>query len=145
MAAPVVEVVGLKALARDLARASDPHAGELLVVMREAGRRAAQPVATAVAAAYPNVTGTLSGSVRVTASRSGAAVRVGKASVPYAGPVDFGGYPGDRPFLPNGRYLYPTAEGLAESAATLYNEELQKGLDSLPWTNTTDSAGSVHD
>jgi len=27
----------------------------------------------------------------------------------YAGPVDYGGWPPGRPYIPEGRYLYPTA------------------------------------
>ena len=80
-----------------------------------------------------------------TASRTGAAVRMGRASIRYAGPVDFGGYPGDREYTARGRYLYPAAEGLAGQAASRYSDALQRGFDSYRWTNDTANGAAIHD
>jgi hypothetical protein len=70
---------------------------------------------------------------------------MGFASVPYAGAVEFGGYPGDRPFESGGRYLFPAAESLADTAANLYSQGTQHALDAFPWTNETNNAEAVHD
>jgi hypothetical protein len=133
---PQVTVVGLRALQRDLARLADPRAGDLSRALVAAGRRVAEPIADTVRNAYPHRTGRLAGSVRVTASRTGAAVRVGRKSVPYAGPVDFGGYPDDRPYVPDGRYLYPAARHLAAQAAFLYQRAVTDAVADFAWTNT---------
>jgi hypothetical protein len=143
--APEVQVVGLRALMRDLARAANPDAGALLDAMKKAGRTAVEPVAAAVQSTVPKASGALSGSVRVSATRTGAAVRMGRASVPYAGPVDFGGWPDDREYIAGGRYLFPAAEGLAPKSAQLYNDGMQRALDSFNWTNTTSDGAAVHD
>jgi hypothetical protein len=145
MAEAEVGVVGLRALARDFARAGDDRSGPLLKYLKDAGRAAATPVADAARSAYPHDTGTLAGDVRISSTRTGATVRAGRASVRYAGPVDFGGYPGERPMIPNGRYLFPAAHSLAETSARTYAEALQRGLDNFPWSNTTDQAASLHD
>jgi hypothetical protein len=142
--APTVAVIGLNALNRDIKRATD-NAGPIYAVMSQAGRSAADPVAAQARGSYPSVTGRLASDVRVTATRSGAAVRVGRSSVPYAGPVDFGGWPEGRQFMTNGRYLFPAASSLASEAAQLYDEALQRGFNDFNWTNTTNEAGSVRD
>jgi hypothetical protein len=138
MPAAAVEVVGLRALQRDLKRLADPVGGDMADALAAAGRQAAQPVADAVRNAYPTVTGRLAGSVRVTGSRTGAAVRVGRKSIPYAGPVDFGGYPGDRPYLPDGRYLYPAMAAHAADAVAAYQRAVAAAVDRFGWTNPGD-------
>lgn len=138
-------MVGLRALGRDLARASDPRAGELLTVMKDAGRQAANPVAAAARGSVPHDSGTLAGDIRVTSARSGAAVRMGRSTVPYAGPVDFGGWPEGREYLPSGRYLFPAAQHLAMTVGRLYEQAIQRGLDSFAWTNETGNPEAVHD
>jgi len=143
--APQVAVVGMRALMRDLARATDPRAGELLIYLQQAGRTAADPVADETRSSLPHLTGTLAGDVRVTSSRSGAAVRVGRARIPYAGPTDFGGYPGDRPYMADGRYLFPAARSLAGSAARLYSDAVERGFQRFSWTNPGTTAEAVHD
>jgi hypothetical protein len=70
---------------------------------------------------------------------------MGRSSVPYAGPVEFGGYPGNRPYLPQGRYLFPAAGRLVMDAARIYTDALQAALAQMSWTNETTDPGSVHD
>jgi hypothetical protein len=60
---------------------------------------------------------------------------MGRASLPYAGPLEFGGWPAGREFVASGRYLFPAAGRLAGEAAELYSNALQRGLDAFPWTN----------
>ena len=70
---------------------------------------------------------------------------MGRASTPYAGPVDFGGYPGDRPYLAGGRYLFPAAGALAGEAASTYAAATQRALDAFAWSNQTSNPEGIHD
>ena len=142
--APSVAVVGMKALRRDVTKLS-ADAGPLNKALSDAGRIAAQPVAAAVRESVPRASGTLAGDVRVLASRTGASVRMGRGPVPYAGPVDFGGWPEGRDYIAGGRYMFPAAESLAETAATDYANGAQRALDAFAWTNETNNAEQVHD
>ena len=157
-AGPVVEVVGMRAVIRDLAKATDPRAGELIKVMQQAGRQVAQPIAAAARSAVPHDSGranpdgvSLASDIRVTASRTGAAVRAGrKGRLAYAGWIEFGGtrrrpHPSARQFVSAGRFLFPAARGRAAQTARAYEDALQRGLDSLPWTNPGSTAEGVHD
>jgi hypothetical protein len=149
MAAPVVGIVGAKALRKDLSRLADDATGPLYQAMKQAGRDAAEPVAAAVRQALPHVTGTLAGDVRTSGTKTGAAVRMGRASVPYAGWVEFGGTRPDgseRDYRPGGRYLFPAAQDDAERAARSYSEALAVLFDrSDLWTNTTSDGSAVRD
>ena len=90
-----------------------------------AGRMAAEHTADLTRARVPRRTGRLAGSVFV-AGRKGKRQRagIGRRIPPYAGWLEFGGTRG-RPYVPGGRYLWPSAqseEGLfvreAESETT---------------------------
>jgi hypothetical protein len=155
--APQVAVVGLRALNRDLGRIVADR-GPLDKAMADAGRWAAQPVAAAARAAVPHESGrlnpnerySLEGDIRVSATRSGAAVRVGRKAVPYAGWIEFGGTrhrPHDsvRVFTPAGTFLYPAARNLRQTAARLYAEAVTATFANYHWTNTGTDPGGVHD
>jgi hypothetical protein len=143
-ATPTVDVVGLRALVRDANRLC-ADAGPLNKALSAAGRVAAEPVAAATRSALPDVTGHLKGSVRVGATRSGASVRMGSAAYPYAGPVEFGGYPGNRPYHGSGNYLFPAARTWASTSAELYSAAAQRAFDNFGWSNETTNAQAVHD
>jgi hypothetical protein len=147
MAKPVtVGVLGLAALRRDIARLTESSSSPLLEGLRRAGLAAAEPVAAATRAALPRFSGTLAGDVRVTASRTGATARMGRGRVPYAGPVEFGGYPGDREYLARGRYMFPAAQALAEASARAYSDQVARVLERADvWTNTSSSPANVRD
>ena len=138
-------MVGLKALRKDIDRLATEQGGQVARALVDAGRAAAEPVAAAARQSLPRDTGTLAGDVRVSATRTGAAVRMGRKAVPYAGPVEFGGWPEGREFEAGGRYLFPAAAHLAEVAASVYAVGVQRALDAFNWTNDTDNAGAVHD
>ena len=142
--APTVGIVGMSALRRDVKRLTD-DAGALNKALSAAGRTALQPVAAAVRSSVPQVSGRLSSDVRVLASRTGASVRMGRASLPYAGPVDFGGWPEGREYMADGRYLFPAADALGETAASDYSTAAQQALDAFGWTNETNTAEAVRD
>ncbi|MGH9891076.1 MAG: HK97 gp10 family phage protein, partial [bacterium] len=103
MAAPGIVFQGLPELRRRL-RAVDsalPRAvGQIFKI-------AADKVASDARSTIPSRTGRLAGSVRPFGTGKRVGVRMGRASVPYAGPVEFGGYPGGRPFIQEGRYILP--------------------------------------
>jgi hypothetical protein len=148
---PTIEVVGLRALSRDLKKMSDEKSGPIVDAMKKAGKAAAEPVAAATRSSLPSVSGRLAGNVRTSGTRTGAAVRMGSRGIPYAGWIEFGGSRGgrnsrgSRPFTAGGRYLFPAAEAHASDGARIYEEEVTKALDHFNWTNATTSAGSVHD
>lgn len=147
--APEVQVIGLRAMARDVKKMGSAG-GPLLAAMRRAGLVAVEPVAAAVRGALPHVTGTLAGDVRATATRTGAGVRMGRSSIRYAGWVEFGGnrktpHPSFRSFDPRGRYMFPAALPLAPRAAELYAEAVNHALESFDWTNITADGQAVHD
>jgi hypothetical protein len=143
-ATPVVDVIGLRALAKDIERAGDV-ASPLNVVLQEAGRAAAAPVGAAAQSALPAVetteheAGTMAGNVRLYTTRTGAGIRMGSARLPYAGPLEFGAWPEGREFIPSGRYLFPAAGRLAAESAQLYSEALERGFAAFPWTNQGDA------
>jgi hypothetical protein len=129
-----VEVVGLAALAHDFARMpTDPA---FRMALQLAGEKALAPVAAAARSAVPHVTGDLGGSIAVGHNKWGATLRMSSV---YAGPVDFGGWPGGREYVASGRYLFPAAGGLSDKADTIYTASLQQALDAYRWTNTGDS------
>jgi len=146
MAAPVVGLVGLKALQRDMARLG-ADTGPLNKSLAAAGKAALAPVANRAREKMPERTGKLRHSVRVNATKSGASMRSGGASwkVAYAGPADFGGYPEGWPYIATGRYMYPAATELATEAAESYSVGIQGALDAFPWTNETSEGEAVHD
>jgi len=149
MAAPTVAVVGLRALTRDIAKMTDDR-GPLFKAMAAAGRAAAEPVAAVTRSSLPQHTGRLAGDVRVSATKSGAAVRMGRASIRYAGWVEFGGtrrvpHTSRRQYDPRGRYLFPAAVQMAPTAARLYSEAVNEIFANYKWSNSGDDPGGVHD
>jgi hypothetical protein len=139
----------MKALYADMARLG-ADTGPLVKALSAAGRLAVEPIAAATRSALPHVTGALAGDVRTSASRTGAAVRYGRAKLNYAGWIEFGGtrhrpHESSRPFNPRGWYLMPAARTLADTAARMYSEATAKEFDSYPWTNAGSDGGSVHD
>ena len=79
-------------LGGEIAKAGDPFGGRVADVVR--GR-------------VPVLSGQLAGSVESDTDAEGIEVSMG-AGVVYAGWIEFGGSRG-RPYVPEGRYLYPTA------------------------------------
>ena len=151
---PLVGVVGAQALRRDIHHLCDDQASALYSGMKEAGREAAAPVASRTVSSLPVSDvdprpGRLSRSVRVYATKTGAGVRMGKASVNWAGWVEFGGSRPDgssREFIKDGRYLFPAARALSDVAAEHYSAALAAVFASSGvWTNTTTDGSAVHD
>jgi hypothetical protein len=146
---PEVAVIGMRALRKDINRLADDQGSALYRAIKQAGKEAVEPVAARVRSALPNVSGTLAGTVRTSGTKTGGTVREGSKKVPYAGWIDFGGSRPDgssRPFIRDGRYMYPSATGLATVAAEKYGQAIERILnDPSVWTNTTNKGGEVHD
>ena len=130
MAAPHVAVLGLKELRRDLTRLDRENVPKAMV---EAGQRAAEPVANRIRYSLPKRSGALAGTVRAAKVRTGATIRVGLGRAPYAGPIEFGGYPRGRAYLAAGRYIFPTARSLSSTAWKIYEAEIQRAIDRNGW------------
>jgi hypothetical protein len=152
MAQNLVVIGGLAALKRDLNRLAADESGPLFNAMKRAGYAAVEPVVPATRARLPTGgSGRLAGSLRASAYKSGAAVRMGSKSVPYAGWVEFGGtrrrpHDSNRPYIRSGRYLFPAAADLSPAAAAAYTRALDEMFGSgRVWTNTTSDPAAVHD
>jgi hypothetical protein len=153
MAAPVVGLVGMAALRRDIKHLTDNDQSALYAAIKDAGRQAAEPVAARTRATVPHSggdhAGRLAGDVRTSGTKTGAAVRMGRKSVPYAGWVEFGGTRPDgssREYVATGRYLFPAAQGLGPVSADRYAAAMSRLFEtSGVWTNSTDDGSAIHD
>jgi hypothetical protein len=105
---------------------------ELGAAIEAAGQNFGEFVADVVRAEVPVVTGTLAGSVRSEAIPAGVSVSIGE-DVPYAGWIEFGGTRG-REWIPEGRYLYPTARAAEPEWAVLAIETANETARSFPWS-----------
>jgi phage gpG-like protein len=77
----------------------------------EAGKafqRQAEQEGAVAAARMPRRSGQMAGAVEASLERDRAIVGLSKSEVPYAGFVEFGGIR-NRPYVREGRYLFPTA------------------------------------
>ena len=124
--------------------------GPLYKAVSAAGAQAVAPVAAATGAALPQDSGALAADVRVTSSKSGAAVRMIRTSIRYAGWVRFGGtrkapHTSTRTYLSQGRYLFPTGRSMASSVADNHGAAVVEAVDNYPWTNTGTDPDGVHD
>ena len=156
--APVVGLVGLAAMRRDIAKMTDETRGTLYDAIKSAGRELAEPVAARTVSTLPvsglddtpwHKPGALKSSVRVYATRSGAGVRMGSKAVPYAGWVEFGGHRPDgseRVFFSDGRYMFNAARSQQMAAAEKYADAMERALARTGlWTNEGTDPGGVHD
>ena len=128
-----VEVHGYRELAAGTERLADD--------LGEAARRAFLGVATDAAQetsmVVPRDTGALAASATAAlrsarAKKEGARVSIGKG-LPYAGWIEFGGTR-DRPFIPGGRYLYPTALDVTPQLEAAGEEAARKEIGGFRWT-----------
>lgn len=105
-----IRVEGLKQLSRAVRRVDAEAAKQLRVV----SNGAADLLITKTRPVIPSVTGRARGSLKAQSTRTSARVAVGGSKARYYPWLDFGGQgrvrgrPAARPFIPGGRYLYPT-------------------------------------
>jgi len=115
-----VTVQGMNQLRRALKQLGDD-----LADLKAAHRSAAELVMRRAAGTLPKRTGALAASLRVGSGAASSLLREGKASVPYAGPVEFGGYPRGRPFIREGRYLFPAAKASIPQVEAIYEAAIE--------------------
>lgn len=135
MASPDVEVkvVGLVELRKALKQVST----ELPKEMKTGFKAIAQSIASGAQDKMPSISGKAKGSIKPRASASGASIVFGGSAAPYEPFLDFGGKVGRnksvvRPFIKEGRYLYPTIKEK--------NTEIMEAVDKLI-TKVAESAG----
>ena len=139
--ADAVTVVGVDALAADFVKLC-AKTGPLNKALADAGVAALNPVAAATRSAVPQDSGRLAGDVKVDATWSGAVVRMGSPSIRYAGFVDFGGtrkapHASTRPYLTQGRFMWPHALDVAGKAGPVVEAATTKALAAYNWTQAT--------
>ena len=95
-------------------------------------RETAAQAASNVRARVPHLTGALAGSVVTGSDQRGSAwVGIG-AGVPYAGWIEFGGTRG-RPYIGEGRYLFPTALAAEPQAVVVASTAAEREIGAFAW------------
>jgi hypothetical protein len=121
-----IRVEGLREVARAVARVDKEAAKQLRLV----GNSAANLLIDKTRPQIPAVTGRARGSLKAQSTRTSARVAVGGPRAPWYPWLDFGGRgpepgrPAARPYIPGGRYLFPT---LARQSAPI-GRLLQEGI-----------------
>ena len=126
-----VEMVGGTAAMADLRRWADQVGPAVAKASGPFGQR----VADLIRGRVPVLTGQLEGSV--TSNDADDGVEVGyDGSVVYDGWIEFGGSRG-RPHVPEGRYVFPTAEAAADEFATLAADTASDTVSRFSWSTPT--------
>lgn len=122
----IVDYEGLAKFRKDLIKADKRFGPEI----RNALKATAEVVASDARGRVPVLTGKAKGSIKGGSSGAAAVVRGGQKKVPYYGWLDFGGPRSpkgrlnQRPFLKDGRYLYPAIAAKAPAARKKLEEDL---------------------
>jgi hypothetical protein len=128
MAKPQIEVVGLKALQKEIRKTGDE---DLKKAMKATNVQVANLVLPDAVRKAPNVSGALARSIRVTNTVNYAAIRAGSAkAVPYAGIIEYG-WPARR--IKEQKFIRSTISEKYRSIVKKYEEaidELGKRLSS---------------
>lgn len=125
--AEAIRVSGIREL-RDALRQLDRElAKELAAGLAEA----AEIVAAAARPKVPSRSGRAAGSIKARKKQTGAAIAVGGAKAPYFPWLDFGGRTGRnksvrRPFIKEGRYLYPALSDKNAEVKAKVDEVLER-------------------
>lgn len=109
---PAIDPVKIRGL-RELQKALRDLDGESQKRLRAVLNDVAETIAAGARRRVPTRTGAAKASVKVASGQREAKVKEGSAKAPYAPFLDYGGRVGrnrsvNRPFVPGGRYLYPT-------------------------------------
>jgi phage gpG-like protein len=127
MAGPDVEVHGAAEAAADLGRFAD----QLGPAVAKAGQPFAQKVAAAVRSRVPRVSGALAASIYAGTDNDAAFVSEGEG-LDYGGWIEFGGGHG-RPYIDEGRYLYPTAADAGDEWAAFASQAADANIEKFKW------------
>jgi hypothetical protein len=126
----VLVTVGLDAAKADLAKWTTV----LATALAKRSLSFAQSLAPNVTSKEPVLTGTLARSVKAVAlpGTEGAGVELGEGVV-YAGWIEFGGSRG-RPFIPEGRTLWPTVKESESDYRSAIEDETERTIETFPWS-----------
>jgi phage gpG-like protein len=127
--ADTVRVEGLVEFQKALRRADSDLPKRLRLANKAAAEVVAEEARRRVQSEAKNPTGKLAGSVAIRAEQRAASVKMGGARTPYAGFFDFGGRVGrnksvERPFIKNGRVVYPAVAAKNEEVADRFGREI---------------------
>ena len=123
-----VKFVGDEAAMADLRKWAD----QVAPAVAKASAPFAQRVAETAAGRVPHLTGQLASSIETTEDETGVGIGY-DGSVAYAGWIEFGGSHG-RSYVPEGRYLYPTAQEAADEFATLAADAAADSASRFSWS-----------
>jgi phage gpG-like protein len=123
-----IVLVGVDDAMADLRRWAD----EVAPAVAKAAEPFAARVAEQAAGAVPVVSGQLAGSIESSSDVDGVAVGY-DGSVPYDGWIEFGGTRG-RPYVSEGRYLYPTALAAADEFAQVASDAADDLAGRFSWS-----------
>lgn len=120
-----IEIQGIKKLARTLRQAGDEEGRAMLLA---ANKDAATMVAQAAAPLVPQRTGRLAATLRSSGTAKGGVVMVGRARVPYAGPVHFGWF---RRRIKANPFLYEAMDRRRSEVEEAYQRRLAELLERI--------------
>ena len=123
-----VEFVGEEAAMADLRDWAD----QVAAAVAKAAEPFARRVADIVAGKVPHLSGQLAGSVTSFTDDEGASVGY-DGTVPYAGWIEFGGTRG-RPYVSEGRYIYPTALDAQDEFAEVAAQAADDSVEGFSWS-----------
>lgn len=116
-----IRIEGLRELNKALREVDEALPKE----MRSNLKAVADRVASKAAGRVPRRSGKLASSIRGLASQKSASIAEGTARVPYAGSFEFGGWPKGRPYLKEGRVLFPTAQESEDEVVEAVTEAIE--------------------
>jgi Bacteriophage HK97-gp10, putative tail-component len=128
-----LKIDGLREVQRDLRKLSDATKRE----MKSTHQKAAEIIVGESKKYVPIRTGALANSIRAAATMTGGRVRVGSASVPYAGPIHFG-WPARR--IKPQPFIYEALDPRRNEIAQLYAERISQLIVKY---DLADSGGAV--
>lgn len=120
---------GLTRLARTLRQA-----GADMTDLKRAYRRMADAVKPEVSQAAPRKSGRLARSVRSSATQKGGVVRAGRASIPYAGVINYG-WPGHN--ITGRHYMETGLDRAQDEVEDLFAQAIQQALDQIQGDTTS--------
>lgn len=126
--APLIEPVRIEGL-RDMVRALRQVNADLPKALRIAANAAADIVVTEAQRTVPTRTGRAKASIKAKSTRTAARVTSGGRRAPYMPWLDYGGKVGknnsaSRPFIADGRYVYPAFRSKRDEFEKVLRAEL---------------------
>ena len=127
---PLIDAIPVEGL-RDLARRLRAVNADLPKALRLAANEAAEVVVVEAQRRVPRRSGKAAGSIRARSTRTAARISSGGRRAPYTPWLDYGGKVGrnntaSRPFIADGRYVYPAFRDKRDEVADTYSAALDR-------------------